>query len=98
VSRRIRNTFLTLGAVCFLATAFGITLHLHLAHVKEPANHDAAHCSLCQQLLLSKKDYTAEIDPANIEIDSVGRLIPIRPAPLLQQTSPYQCHPRAPPT
>jgi len=97
VSRRIRNTFLTLGAICFLAMAFGITLYLHLAHAEEPAKHDVAHCPICQQLLISKKDYAAEIESAEIEIDSVGRLVSACPTILVHQTSPSQFHPRAPP-
>lgn len=97
MSWRIRNTFLALGAVCFLATAFGITLYLHLAHVDEPAKHDVAHCSLCQQLLISKKKYTAEVEPADVEIDRVGQLVQVRPDILSHQTTPQQFHARAPP-
>jgi len=98
VIRRIRKTFLALGTVGFLATALGVTLYLHLAHTEEPARHDVAHCSVCQQLLICKKKYTAEIEPADVEIDRVGQLIQVRPEILSYQTAPSQFHARAPPS
>ena len=96
--RRIRKTFLALGTVGFLTTALGITLYLHLAHMKEPARHDVAHCSVCQQLLICKKKYTAEIEPADVEIDRVGQLVQVRPDIPSHQTTPAQFHARAPPS
>ena len=97
MSRCIRNTFLVFGTASFLATALGILLCLHLAHIDEPAKHDVSRCSLCQQLLISKKEYTAETEPAVLEIDAAGHLIHIYLVPFVQQASLYQCHPRAPP-
>ena len=98
MNRGIRNTFLILGAGSFLATAIGLTLYLHLAHTEEPARHDAAHCSICQQLLICKKKYTAEIEPAEVEIDRVGQLISVRPRTLSHQTAPSPFHARGPPS
>ena len=92
MNRGIRNTFLILGVISFLATAVGITLYLHLAHTKEPARHDVAHCSICQQLLICKKKYTAEIEPAEVEIDRVGQLVSVCPEILSYQTAPSPFH------
>jgi hypothetical protein len=97
VNRCIRSVFLTLGSICFLAMTSGVTLYLHLAHVDNPAEHDAAHCSLCQQLVVSKKNYTVDFEPADIEIDSVGHLVSACPALLFCQSLPSQFHSRAPP-
>ncbi len=97
VSRYLHNTFLAVGASCFLAMASGIVLQLHLAHVDNPLTHDANHCPTCQQLVASKKDYIAPIEPATIVVDQVGRLIQFYPdAPPLQRwVKPL--HARAPP-
>jgi hypothetical protein len=97
VSRRIRNMFLLLGVAGFLASALGITLYLHLAHEDDPAKHDVAHCSLCQQLLIAKKEYTVETEPAPIEMEPTGRVVALYATPLFQQCALYQCSPRAPP-
>ena len=98
MSRSICNMVLTVAATSFLATALGITLHMHLAHVDSPARHDGAHCRTCQQFLASKKPYTVEFTPSKIEIDAVGQLISICPERLsFHQTSLQQCHSRAPP-
>lgn len=96
--RRTRKTFLALGTVGFLATALGITLYLHLAHTEEPAKHDVTHCSVCQQLLICKKKYTTEIEPAHVEVDRVGQLVSVCPEILSYQTAPSPFHARGPPS
>lgn len=97
MNQRIRNVFLLLGTICFLAMISGVTVHVHLAHADEPAEHDGARCSLCRQLTFAKKEYTADLEPADVEIPSVGHLASTCPATPLQQTSRDQGHPRAPP-
>ncbi|UCD48854.1 MAG: hypothetical protein JSW27_15115 [Phycisphaerales bacterium] len=97
MSQRIRNAFLSLGAICILAMISGLTVHAHLAHVDEPAEHDGAHCSLCQQLAISRQAYTANLECANVEIALVERLASAYPIRRFQQTLPSQSHPRAPP-
>jgi len=97
VSQRIRNVFLLLGTICFLAMVSGVIVHVHLAHVDKPAEHDGAHCALCQQLTFAKKEYTADLEPADVEIPLVERLASACPTRLFHQTSRDQSHPRAPP-
>jgi len=97
VKGRMRTTLLVLGTACFVAMASGLVLHFHLAHVDEPAEHDSDHCSLCQRLLVSKKDYTTDPEPVAVELDPVGHIIAVLPARRVLQTSPNQCNPRAPP-
>lgn len=94
---RMKTTFLVLGAACFMAMASGLVLHFHLAHLDEPAEHDSDHCPLCRQLLVSKKDYTVDPEPATVASDPVGHLAATpSPAPIYQ-ASPNRFHPRAPP-
>jgi hypothetical protein len=93
----MRNVFLTLGAICFLAMISGIVVHVHLAHVDKPAEHDGAHCSLCQQLAFSKQDYTTDLDGTNIEIAPVVRVARCCPTEPFHLILPSQSHPRAPP-
>ena len=97
MSRYLRSTFLVIGAFCFLAMAFGIVLQLHLAHVDDPLTHDADHCPICQQLVVSKKDCIAQIEPAAIAVDQIGRIIRFRPDTLVLQTFATRCYARAPP-
>lgn len=97
MSRSARHTFLALGTLCFLAMVSGLALHFHLAHLEKPTEHDSSNCSLCRQLLVPKKDYTTHLEPANIEINPVGRIVPVRPTTLSHQSSPTRFHARAPP-
>ncbi len=98
MSRRISSIILAIGAASFLAMAFGITLHLHLAHVDETKHHDSDHCPICQNFLISKKEYTVEFASTEIEIDTVGQLVSTRPtSPAIQHPFLQQCHSRAPP-
>ena len=97
MSQRICNAFLVLGAVCFLAMASGAVLHLHLAHVADPAKHDAGHCPLCQQLLVTKKYYSVEIESAHVDIDRVGHVVETCPDNFLPQAIARQSRARAPP-
>jgi len=97
VSRRTKHAFLALGTLCFLTMVSGLALHFHLAHLEEPTAHDFDHCSLCRHLLVPKKDYTAHLEPANSEINPVGRIIPVRPTTFSHQSSPTRFHARAPP-
>lgn len=74
----VRHTVLILATGCFLAMTSGLVLllHLHLAHDHgDPLRHDSEHCSLCQQLLVAMKDFTARIEPAHVEIDRGGQLV-----------------------
>ena len=98
MKRRVRTTFLVLGTTCFLAMTSGLVLHFHLAHLDDPAEHDAAHCPLCQQLFFSsKKDFTADPEPTDIELEPVGRIMAVQPATPIHQTFSNHCNPRAPP-
>lgn len=75
----VRHTVLILATGCFLAMTSGLVLflHLHLAHDhdEDPLCHDSEHCSLCQQLLVAMKNFTARIEPAHVEIDRAGQLV-----------------------
>lgn len=97
VSRSIRSIVLFAATVCFLAMALDVVLYVHLANVEDPAGHDAGHCPLCQQLLVSKKDYTAEIGVTEVEIDHIGRLLTTCLDDLCPQTTSLSFHARAPP-
>ena len=94
---RMRTAFLLLGAICFAAMASGWILYLHLSHYENPANHDATHCPLCQQLLLSKKDFTVNTEPTSIELEPAERIAAIPSATPIQQAGSNLCGPRAPP-
>ncbi len=97
MSRRIRSIVLVTGTVCFLAMASGLILYLHLTHVRDVATHDASHCPLCQQLLATKKSYTIDIGPTEVEIDQVGRILESCPESLCSQTPARSFRARAPP-
>ena len=97
MNRPLRNVVLIVGVVSFLATTSGLVLYVHLSHVDEPAKHDPAHCPICQQLLISKKSFIAEIPAGQIEVDTAGRLVEICPTPPLEPACHRPAHPRAPP-
>jgi len=98
VSRRICQLVLVIATVSFLATAFGVVLHLHLSHVDDPAHHDSAHCSICQQFLIVKNPSIVQVTAAQVQSDTVGRTVSLRPGlRAIGQTFLQQCHSRAPP-
>ena len=97
MSRHLRNTFLATGAFCFLAMALGIVLQLHLAHVEDPLTHDADHCPTCQQLVISKKDYIAQVEPTCLVVDQIGRLVRFSLDTPPLRISLERFHARAPP-
>lgn len=97
MNRRLRNAVLFAGTVCFLAVASGIVLYVHLTNAEDVAAHDASHCTLCQQLLVSGKSYTVEIGVAEIEIDPVGHVLAVCLDDLGPQTISLRLHARAPP-
>jgi len=97
VKGRARTTFLVLGVVCFTAMASGWILYLHLGRGEDPVEHDAAHCSLCQQLLVSKKSFTVDSEPTCIELEPTGRIAAIPSATPIYHAYPNLSSPRAPP-
>jgi hypothetical protein len=97
MNRSLRNAVLFAGTVCFLAMASGTVLYAHLTNVEDLAAHDTSHCTLCQQLLVSGKNCTAEIGAAEIEIDLVGHVLAVCLDDLGPQTISLRFHARAPP-
>lgn len=98
MSRRISQFILVIATASFLATAFGIVLHVHLSHVDDPAHHDSAHCPICQQFLIVKNPSIVQVTPAQVETDTMGQTVSLRPGlRAIGQTFIQQCHSRAPP-
>jgi hypothetical protein len=97
VNRSIRNVALFAGTICFLAVALGIVLYVHLANVEDLAAHDTSHCTLCQQLFVSKKNYTVEIGVTEVEIDLVGQPFTACPDNFCSQIISLWFDARAPP-
>jgi hypothetical protein len=94
----MRKSLLMVGAVSFVLMVTGVTLWLHLAQAHGPDHHDSAHCSLCQQLLISPKKGTCEpAAPATDEHD-VDLSVDNCPEHHVDQFSPQPRSARAPPT
>ncbi len=94
---RVKTVFLVLGTACFVAMASGWVLYLHLAHDEDPAEHDTTHCSLCQQLLVSKKSFTVDSEPTCVELDPAGHIAAVSSTTPIYHAYPNLCNPRAPP-
>lgn len=60
MTRFARRAVLTIAIACFVAMVTGITLHLHLLSHQHPGEHDAEHCSICQQLLIAPGKFITE--------------------------------------
>lgn len=95
----VRHAVLILATGCFLAMTSGLVLCLHLAHDHDdgPPGHASEHCSLCQQLLVATKDFTARIEPAHVEIDRAGQLVEACLDTATPQTAALILGARAPP-
>ena len=94
---RARRIVLALATTCFVATASGGALCLHLGHDEDVAEHDSDHCSICQHLLLSKKHFTIDPEPAGIGLERVGRIPAVRQETPILTVSLSRIAPRAPP-
>jgi len=66
-------------------------------HHREPTPHDSEHCSICQQLLLSKKDFTIDPEPDGIGLELLRRIPAIPQTTPILRVSLNGSHPRAPP-
>jgi hypothetical protein len=57
VSRLARKVGFVLTTIFFVALVTGFSLYLHLLSHEHPEEHDAEHCSICQQLLIKPGKY-----------------------------------------
>jgi len=97
LKRLARKAVLITSIACFAAMVMGITLYLHLLSRQHPEEHDAAHCSICQQLLIAPGKFITEpeliiLDHSprtdTVEFQSQSCIIPFHPG---------SSDPRAPP-
>ena len=101
----LRHAVLLSAAGCFLAmtSGFVLYLHLHVAHHgdhpcdHDPLQHDSEHCSFCQQLLVSMKDFSPGMEPAHIETDQAGQTVEVQLGAPRPQISVCGLQARAPP-
>lgn len=97
LKRLARKAVLTTAITCYVAMVTGTTLHLHLLSRQHPEEHDAAHCSICQQSLIAPGKFITE--PELIILDHSPRTDTVE----FQSESYFiPCHfgpssPRAPP-
>ena len=53
MTRLARKAVLAFATVSFVAMVTSVSLQLHLLSHNHPEEHDAEHCSICQQLLIA---------------------------------------------
>jgi len=94
---RVRNGILVFGAASFVMMATGVALFLHLARYEHPDHHDAAHCRICQQLLISPQKYTSPPPEPVAEERTVQLLVENCPTIYTGHCDVKSGSPRAPP-
>ncbi|MBN2314216.1 MAG: hypothetical protein JXM79_09820 [Sedimentisphaerales bacterium] len=60
MSRVARKVGLILMTSFFVALVTGLSLYLHLLNHEHPEDHDAAHCPICQRLLIKPGKFITE--------------------------------------
>ncbi len=101
----LRHAVLLSAAGCFVAmtSGFVLYLHLHLANHHDhhcdhdPLEHDSEHCSFCQRLLASMKDFVSTVEAARGDIVEGGQAVEVPLIAPRPQTSVGRLQARAPP-
>ncbi|MEJ2701490.1 MAG: hypothetical protein P8Z79_03510 [Sedimentisphaerales bacterium] len=65
MGRLTRQVALVVALTCFGTMVTGALLYLHLLSHERPGEHDPEHCSICQQLVISRGKFTTE-PPVNL--------------------------------
>ena len=94
----VRNKLLAMAATSFVMMATGVTLRLHFAHSRNPSQHDAKDCRICQLLLKASKKITVDLDPPVLDDWLLTFVADACPTEYIQTHCPHQSLPRGPPS
>lgn len=85
------------AAICFILTATGIVVFVHLAEHEKSGQHDCNHCPICQNLIINKNPILLSSPVLISGFDKIAytiNYIVVISSPTIQFQLPYL---RAPP-
>jgi hypothetical protein len=98
MTMNVRKFILVFTTACFILSAVGVMLALHLAEHKHDPNHNPATCPICQQAMINKGSAILQPPPKICQVNEISFNISYRNF-FLPQIIEFQFPPlRAPPT